>query len=95
MSFALFMNALGQPFNAVVMPYAFREVLKFTSEQFGLLESAFMGGMLFGNLIVAIKLGRRAGRYLFKAMAVNGLLMLIFVWVVSPPWPASQGIRRS
>lgn len=84
MSFALFMNALGQPFNAVVMPYAFREVLKFTSEQFGLLESAFMGGMLFGNLIVAIKLGRRAGRYLFKAMAVNGLLMLIFVWVVSP-----------
>lgn len=84
MGFALFMNAVGQPFGAVIMPYAFREVLKFTSRQFGLLESFFMGGMLLENIVVAIKLGRKAGRYFFKALAFNGAMILVFIWVISP-----------
>ncbi len=84
MGFALFMNAVGQPFGAVIMPYAFREVLKFTSQQFGLLESFFMGGMLLGNVIIAVKLGKKAGRFFFKALAFNGIMVLAFVWVVSP-----------
>ncbi|AFL94294.1 major facilitator superfamily permease 1 [Thermococcus cleftensis] len=84
MGFALFMNAVGQPFGAVIMPYAFREVLKFTSQQFGLLESFFMGGMLLGNLIVAVKLGKNAGRFFFKALAFNGTMILVFIWVISP-----------
>lgn len=83
MLFALFMNALGQPFGAVIMPYSFREILKFSSQQFGLLESAFMGGMLLGNLLIAVKL-KRPGRLFFKALAFNGAMMLVFIWVVSP-----------
>ena len=83
MLFALFMNALGQPFGAVIMPYSFREILKFSSQQFGLLESAFMGGMLLGNLLIAVKL-KRLGRLFFKALAFNGAMMLVFIWVVSP-----------
>ncbi|NJE47397.1 MFS transporter [Thermococcus sp. GR7] len=83
MFFALFMNALGQPFGAVIMPYSFREILKFSSQQFGLLESAFMGGMLLGNLLIAVKL-KRPGRLFFKALAFNGAMMLVFIWVVSP-----------
>ncbi len=84
MTFALFMAALGQPFGAVVMPYAFREVLKFSSQQFGLLESAFMGGMLVGNLIIAVKVGKKAGKYLFTALFLSGLMILAFMWVISP-----------
>ncbi|NJE31110.1 MFS transporter [Thermococcus sp. 18S1] len=84
MTFALFMAALGQPFGAVVMPYAFREVLKFSSQQFGLLESFFMGGMLLGNLIIAVKVGRKAGRFLFIALFISGLMILAFMWVISP-----------
>ncbi|NJD99458.1 MFS transporter [Thermococcus sp. LS1] len=83
MFFALFMNALGQPFGAVIMPYSFREILKFSSQQFGLLESAFMGGMLLGNLLIAVKL-KKPGRLFFKALAFNGAMMLVFIWVVSP-----------
>ncbi len=84
MGFALFMNAVGQPFGAVILPYAFRVVLRFTSQQFGLLESFFMGGMLLGNIVVALKLGRRAGQLFFKALAFNGAMILIFIWVISP-----------
>ncbi|WP_461866776.1 MFS transporter [Thermococcus sp.] len=92
MSFALFMNAVGQPFGAVIMPYAFREVLKFTSQQFGLLESFFMGGMLLGNIIVAVKLGRKAGRYFFKALGFDGVMILAFIWVISPRAELSRNI---
>ena len=84
MMFTLFMAALGQPFGAVVMPYAFREVLKFSSQQFGFLESFFMGGMLLGNLIIAVKVGKKAGRFLFIALFVSGLMILAFMWVISP-----------
>ncbi|AEH24402.1 predicted permease [Pyrococcus yayanosii CH1] len=83
MSFALFMNALGQPFGMVLMPYAFREVLKFSSRQFGLLQSAFMGGMLLGNLLIAVKL-KNPGRLFFKALAFNGAMMLVFIALISP-----------
>lgn len=84
MFFALFMIALGQPFGAVIMPYSYREVLKFSSYQFGLLESAFMGGALIGNGLIAIKFGKRAGRYLFHTLLLDGIMILAFTWVISP-----------
>jgi len=84
MLFALFIGALGVPFWAVLMPYAFRVLLKFSSYQFGLLESFFMGGALLGNVIIAVKLGRKAGSYLFKAMAIDEVMIMAFIWVISP-----------
>jgi len=84
MSFAVFMGILMAPLGTVLLPYAMREVLKFTSVQFGLMESFFMGGALVGNLLIAAKFGKKAGKFLFKAMAVNGLVMLVFIWLISP-----------
>ncbi|NJE75903.1 MFS transporter [Thermococcus sp. ES12] len=84
MFFALFMIALGQPFGAVIMPYSYREVLKFSSYQFGLLESAFMGGALLGNSLIAIKFGKKAGRYLFHTLLLDGVMILAFTWAISP-----------
>ncbi|WP_148882173.1 MFS transporter [Thermococcus aciditolerans] len=84
MFFALFMIALGQPFGAVIMPYSYREVLKFSSYQFGLLQSAFMGGALIGNGLIAIKFGKKAGRYLFHTLLLDGVMILAFTWAISP-----------
>ncbi|WP_456424083.1 MFS transporter [Thermococcus sp.] len=84
MTFAIFMGAFGAPFGAVLLPYAMREVLKFSSFQFGLLESFFMGGALLGNILIAVKLGRKAGRLLFKAMVIDGVITATFIWVISP-----------
>ncbi len=84
MGFAVFMIALAQPFAAVLMPYAMREVLKFSSYQFGLQESAFMTGALIGNVLIATKFGRKAGKYLFHALFLNGILILVFSWMISP-----------
>ncbi|ASJ02590.1 MFS transporter [Thermococcus profundus] len=84
MFFALFMMAFGQPFGAVLMPYSFREVLKFSSYQFGLLESAFMLGALAGNMLIGMKFGRKAGMYLFHALLFDGFMILLFTWAISP-----------
>ncbi|EEB73214.1 MFS transporter [Thermococcus sp. AM4] len=84
MTFAIFMGIFGAPFGAVLLPYAMREVLRFTSVQFGLMESFFMGGALLGNVLIAVKFGKKAGRFLFRAMFVNGIIMLVFIWLISP-----------
>jgi len=84
LGFAMLMGILGPPFGAVLLPYAMREVLKFTSFQFGLMESFFMGGALLGNIVIAVKLGRKAGKFLFKALLLDGAMTLAFIWVISP-----------
>lgn len=84
MTFAIFMGIFGAPFGAVLLPYAMREVLKFTSFQFGLMESFFMGGALIGNILIAVKFGKGAGKFLFEAMLLNGLVMVLFIWLISP-----------
>jgi len=68
-----------------------REVLKFTSVQFGLMESFFMGGALLGNVLIAVKFGRKAGSFLFKAMFINGIVMMVFIWLISP----ASGLDRN
>ncbi|WP_297462224.1 MFS transporter [Thermococcus sp.] len=82
--FAILLMALGQPFGAVLMPYAIREVLGFSSYQFGLLESVFMAGALIGNALIAAKFGKKAGRYLFHALLFDGVMILVFTWIISP-----------
>ena len=84
MGFAIFMIAFAQPFGAVLMPYAMREILKFSSYQFGLQESAFMVGALIGNALIAAKFGKKAGRYLFHALLFDGVMILVFTWLISP-----------
>ncbi|WP_297420901.1 MFS transporter [Thermococcus sp.] len=84
MGFAIFMITFAEPFGAVLMPYAMREILRFSSYQFGLQESAFMVGALIGNALIAAKFGRKAGRYLFHALLFDGIMILIFTWLISP-----------
>ncbi|WP_297477628.1 MFS transporter [Thermococcus sp.] len=84
MGFAIFLIAFAQPFGAVLMPYAMREILKFSSYQFGLQESAFMVGALTGNALIAAKFGKKAGRYLFHALFFDGIMILVFTWLISP-----------
>ncbi|CAB49999.1 MFS transporter [Pyrococcus abyssi] len=80
----ILLNALGAPFASIIYPYAMREILKFSSQQFGLVESAFMLGALIGNLIVGAFLGAKAGRYIFRLFLVNGAVELIFILIISP-----------
>lgn len=82
--FSVSLNALGEPFGAILLPYSYREILKFSSMQFGLLESAFMGGAILGNIIIALKLLKNPGKYIFHNLFIAGIMMMVFIWIISP-----------
>ena len=84
MVFALSLNALGQPFAAVLLPYAIREVLNLSSMQFGLVESAFMAGAILGNIIIALKMVKEPSWYIFHGLMINGITLLMFIFLISP-----------
>ena len=84
MTFALSLNALGQPFGAILLPYTIREVLKFSSLQFGLIESTFMAGAIVGNMVIALKLVKKPAKYIFYSLVINGVILVVFIWLISP-----------
>ncbi|PLV59080.1 MFS transporter [Thermotoga sp. KOL6] len=69
--FALFLNFLVSPLFMVVYPYTMREVMKFSAQEFGFLETSFTLGALLGNFLIASYLSKRN---IWKAMKVSVFL---------------------
>ncbi|MDK2786542.1 MAG: transporter, family, macrolide efflux protein [Thermotoga sp.] len=83
--FALFLNLLISPLFMVVYPYTIREVMKFSAQEFGFLETSFTLGALFGNLLIASYLSKRN---MWKAMKVSIFLFelpIVFLGVLVMP----------
>ncbi|OQY08672.1 MAG: MFS transporter, partial [Marinitoga sp. 4572_148] len=51
---AIFLNLLFNPMFVVLFPYTFREVLGFSAQQYGLLETMWTVGILVGNVLLAV-----------------------------------------
>ncbi|ASJ00696.1 MFS transporter [Thermococcus gorgonarius] len=84
LSYALFINFLLNPVFAVALPYVYRVELAFSSQWFGFLQTAFMVGMLLGNVAIMAKLGSRAEGMLFRALFVQLGLVLVLAILISP-----------
>ncbi|WP_129408157.1 MFS transporter [Marinitoga lauensis] len=72
---AIFLNLLFNPMFAVLFPYTFREVLGFSAQQYGLLETMWTLGILIGNILLAIFFSKRESKKLFK----NGIYGMVFL----------------
>ncbi|HIH72725.1 MAG TPA: MFS transporter [Thermococcaceae archaeon] len=85
MGFALVVNFLAAPIFAVLCPYVMRIVIKFTAEQYGLLETSFMGGILLGNILIgALFAKKKAENLLVKGLIFETILLLIFAVLMFP-----------
>ncbi|KPU62246.1 MFS transporter, partial [Thermococcus sp. EP1] len=85
MSFALVVNFLAAPIFAVLYPYVMRVVIKFTAEQYGLLETSFMGGILLGNILLgAFFANKKAENLLIKGLIFETLLLFVFALLMFP-----------
>ncbi|WP_010478337.1 MFS transporter [Thermococcus zilligii] len=84
LSYALFINFLLNPVFAVALPYVYRVELAFSSQWFGFLQTAFMAGMLLGNVAIMAKLGSRAESMLFRALFVQLGIVLVLAILISP-----------
>ena len=91
LSYALFINFLLNPVFAVALPYVYRVELGFSSQWFGFLQTAFMVGMLLGNVVIMAKLGNRAEGLLFRSLFVQLGLTLVLAALISPLLSLSAG----
>jgi MFS family permease len=83
--FALVLNFLMAPFVFVLIPFVLRTVIGFSSEQYGLLQTSFVTGILIGNIVIGTLLAKKK----IKPMLCNGLLLqigftFVFVGLIFP-----------
>ena len=83
--FGLVVNFLINPLFSVLAPYVFRVVILFSSEQFGMVQTAFTVGILIGNIIIGTALAKKG----VKSLLHGGLIIFmgttfIFVALIFP-----------
>ncbi|NUU98521.1 MFS transporter [Marinitoga sp. 1138] len=81
---AISLNFLFNPLFVVLLPYTFREIIGFSAQQYGLLETSWTVGILVGNIFLAIFFSKRNPQKLFKngfyGMIVLNFLIAIMVF---------------
>jgi predicted MFS family arabinose efflux permease len=83
--FALITNFLINPVFNVLVPYVAREVIEFTSDQFGMLYASYMGGILIGNIIIGTVLAKSTvGTLLNKGLLSQMAFFLLFSVLIFP-----------
>ncbi|MBU7015037.1 MAG: MFS transporter [Theionarchaea archaeon] len=82
---ALVLNFFLSPLFSVVVPYVMRVVIKFSSEQFGMLETSFMGGTLCGNIIIGAFLAKtKIKKMLNCGLLVESGILIGFALIILP-----------
>ncbi|NJE84446.1 MFS transporter [Thermococcus sp. CX2] len=84
LSYALLINFLLNPIFMVLLPYVYRVQLEFSAQWFGLLETAFMVGMLLGNVLIMAKLRNMVEGLLFHSLFVQMGLTILQAILISP-----------
>jgi len=83
--FAMLSNFLMTSMFSVLVPFFAREVVGFSGQQFGFMETSWVVGVLIGNIILGVFLSKRKATSLFKTgIIAETFLSLIFAIVVYP-----------
>ena len=84
-AFALVLNFLASPVFAVLFPYVMRVIIKFSAEQFGMLNASFVTGIFVGNLLIGAFLAQaKVKKMLNRGLIIQGLIMLVFAGLIFP-----------
>ncbi len=83
--FALLINFLATPIFVVLLPYVLRVVIQFSSEQFGILQTSFMAGVLIGNVIIGTLLARSKVEVMLKrGLLLQSGFVFVFAALIFP-----------
>jgi MFS family permease len=83
--FASVLNLLANPLFAVLAPYVMKVVIQFSSEQFGMLQSSFVTGLLIGNIIIGALLAKsKVEKLLNRGLLAETGFMFVFVGLIFP-----------
>jgi MFS family permease len=85
LTFAMISNFLLSGMFGVVLPFFTREVVGFSAQQFGYLETTWVIGILIGNIILGAFLAKKKAPALFKTgILAESVLFLLFAAVAFP-----------
>lgn len=84
-SFAIIINFLLYPLYEVVEPYVLRQVVKFSAQQYGFIQTFFTVGMLISNLLIAVMLSKMRKKVLIIIGMFSQTAMLIFFGILIFP----------
>jgi MFS family permease len=84
--FAMLINFVSTPIFSIVYPYVLKTVIRFSSQQYGYLQSAFILGALIGNLLI-IKFLLKASnkKMIVGGLFAEGLLQYVFIFSLFQP----------
>jgi DHA3 family macrolide efflux protein-like MFS transporter len=83
--FALLSNFFLSPVGGVLIPYVFRVVIEFSSEQYGMLQTSFVVGALIGNIIIGTILAKaQIGTMLKRGLIGEQVFNLMFAVLIFP-----------
>jgi len=83
--FAMLSNFLMTSMFSVLIPFFAREIVGFSGQQFGFMETSWVVGILIGNIILGVFLSKRKATSLFKTgIIAETFLNLIFAIVAYP-----------
>ena len=83
--FALVLNFLANPLFAVLVPYVMRVIIQFSAEQFGMLQTSFVTGILIGNIIIGTLLAKsKVEKLLNRGLLFETALIFVFVALIFP-----------
>lgn len=83
--FALLINFLYNPIFGVFIPYVLRVVIQFSSEQFGLLQTSIVVGILIGNVILGMLFAKSTvEKMVTRSLIIRTGLLFIFVILIFP-----------
>lgn len=83
--FALIINFLISPIFGVLFPYVLVVVIQFSPEQFGMLQTTFMIGLLIGNIIIGTLLAKsRVETMLKRGLLIQSGIVFVFAGLIFP-----------
>lgn len=83
--FGLAMNLLIGPVLVVLIPYVMRVIINFSAEQYGMLQTSFMVGLLAGNLIIGTVLAKtKIEKILTRGCSAHVGVMFLFAALLFP-----------
>lgn len=90
--FGLVINFLSGPVFVVLIPYVLRVVIKFSAEQYGMLQTSFVAGILIGNIIIGAVLAKsKVQPMVTRGFIVETGLKFVFVALIFPKFVETLG----
>jgi len=87
--FAMLSNFLMASMFSVLFPFFAREVVGFSGQQFGFMETSWVSGILIGNIILGVFLTKRKATSLFKTGIIAESFLFLLFSIITYPFAVS------